>query len=290
VVTEYWTEGGVKCDNGVMEQPEVTAGFSEFWAPVYRKYKSFFDCACLLAPIVSDMIKAPVGGQLLPIAGRLMAAGVNSYGALLTLVLNGYGMDAMKIARSIYETELNILWLKNHPEDLADFLDYNIIQQKQLYDEMSEEQQKEVPTERYEEMMAAYGRILPRFVSARDKTRPRNEWCRVSIYDRAKEAEQQWREHMAGDGIKDNGVSLYKTFYRHASSIHHMDIGGVIASIDENMNALMAPTWEHLDDALVAARSVLTCVSMYDEMAGLGMAERICSGPNEAYVAACKAL
>jgi len=27
-------------------------------------------------------------------------------------------MDAIKIARSIYETELNILWLKNHPEDL----------------------------------------------------------------------------------------------------------------------------------------------------------------------------
>lgn len=273
-----------------MEQPEVTAGFSEFWVPVYRKYKGFFDCGRLLAPIVSDMIKAPVGGQLLPIVGRLLAAAVNSYFALLTLVLNGFGMDAIKIARSIYEIELNMLWLKNHPEDVADFLDYNIIQQKQLYDEMTEEQQKRVPRERYEEMMAAYGRVLPRFASGRDKTRPRNEWCRVSIYDRAEEAEQQWREHMAADGIKDNGVSLYKTFYRHASSIHHMDIGGVITSIDEDMNALMAPSWEHLDDALVAARSVLTCVSIYDEMADLGMAERIWSGPNEAYVAACKAL
>ena len=50
-----------------------------------------------------------------------MAAAANSYGALLTLVLNGYGQDAMKIARSIYETELNGFWLKNHPEDLDDF-------------------------------------------------------------------------------------------------------------------------------------------------------------------------
>lgn len=68
----------------------------------------------------------------------------------MTLVLNGYGMDAMKVARSIYETDLNIFWLKNHPEDLADFLDYNIIHQKQLYDEMSEEQQRRVPKEQYD--------------------------------------------------------------------------------------------------------------------------------------------
>ena len=128
-------------------------------------------------------------------------------------------------------------------------------------------------------MMADYNRVLPRFASGRDKTRPRSEWCRVSIYDRAKEAEQQWKDQMATDGIKDNGISLYKTFYRHASSMHHMDIGGVLASIDEDMNAIMAPSLEHLDEALVAASSVLRCVSYYDEMAQLGMQERIRTGP-----------
>ena len=56
--------------------------------------------------------------------------------------------------------------------------------------------------------------------------------------------------------------------------MHHMDMGGMIASLDEDMNAIMAPSWEHLEDALDAARSVLTCVSMYDEMAGLGMGDR----------------
>jgi hypothetical protein len=85
----------------------IAAGFPEFWRPVYHKYRGFFDCALKLAPIVSDMVKTPVGGQLLHIVGRLVGAAANSYGALLTLVLNGYGLDAMKIARSIYETELN---------------------------------------------------------------------------------------------------------------------------------------------------------------------------------------
>ena len=91
---------------------------------------------------------------------------------------------------------------------------------------------------------------------------------------------------MAADGVKDNGISLYRTFYRHASSMHHMDIHGVIASLDEDLNAMMAPSWEHLDDALVAASSALRCVSYYDEMAQLGMQERIQSGPTEAYVGA----
>ena len=99
---------------------------------------------------------------------------------------------------------------------------YNIIQQKQLYDEMTEEQQNAVPKERYEEMIADYNRVRPRFVSGRDKTRPRNEWCTVSIYDRAKEAEQLWKQQMEADGLKDNRISLYKTFYRHASSMHHI--------------------------------------------------------------------
>jgi hypothetical protein len=139
-------------------------------------------------------------------------------------------------------------------------------------------------------MMANYNRVLPRFLKDRKRQIPRSEWCRVSLYERAKEAEQRWKEQMAADGIPDNGISLYKTIYRHASSMHHMDIGGVIASVDEDMNAIMAPCWEHLEDALVFAKSVLTCVSYYDEMANLGMKERIRSGPNEAYIAACKAL
>lgn len=107
-------------------------------------------------------------------------------------------------------------------------------------------------------MMAEYNRVLPRFSLARGEARARNEWCKVSIYERAKEAKHQWRKQMEADGIRDNGVSLYKTFYWHASSMHHVDIGGVIASLDEEMNAIMAPSWEHLGDALVAARSVLT--------------------------------
>ena len=197
--------------------------------------------------------------------------------ALLTLVLNGYGYDAMKLARSIYETELNIVWLKNHPDEIRDFLDYNIIQQKQLYDVMNEEeQQKSVSKERYERMMAEYTEILPRFATGRDKTRPRNEWCRVSIYDRAKEAGQ---------------LPLHQIFYRQASSMHHGDIGGLISHLDSNMHVELAPSWNWLDDALInGLGAFVRCLNYFDEIAQLGFKERLENGPNENYVTALRNL
>lgn len=247
------------------------------WKPVYAKYKGFFDCAQNLQPIISDMIKSPIRGTLLHITGRMGAAFVNSLGALLTLVLNGYGHDAMKIARSLFEIELNILRLNTHPDELQDFLDFNVIQQKQLYDQFSEEQKAQMPKAQYEEMMKSYSAVLPRFVSTRDGTVPRSDWCRDSLYKRAKEA-------------GPDHLYLYHTFYRHASSIHHVDISGIISHLDEGLNADMAPSWSYLDDALVATGCVLRSVGYFDEMAQLGLRERLQSGPNEDYRKACKSL
>jgi alanine racemase len=52
----------------------------------------------------------------------MAAAASNTHGALLTLVLNGYGHDAMKVARSLFEIEINIIRLKAHPDEIEDFL------------------------------------------------------------------------------------------------------------------------------------------------------------------------
>src|ERR1700692_1176049 len=105
---------GVKMN--LMDQDQVmAAGFREMWQPVYNKYKPFFDCAFKLQTIVSEMITTPIEGQLAQIIGQMAAAASNTYGAILTLVLNGYGNDAMKLARSLFEIELNILRLKAHP-------------------------------------------------------------------------------------------------------------------------------------------------------------------------------
>lgn len=255
---------------------EVVAGFPEMWQPVHDKYRPFFELATNLQAIVNEMTQRPMSGQLSQIVCRMVLAAANTNGALLTLVLNGFGHDAMKLARSIYETELNIVWLKKHPEDISDFVDYLIIQIKKTYDEMDEEQQKQVSKESYERMITKYNEVLPRFAKPRGKTRPRNEWCRLSIYERAKEA-----------GL----LGKHRTFYRWASSMHHGDIGGLNSQADSEMNAEVAPSWNWLEDALVGGfGSLVRCLGHFDEIAQLGFKKRLEEGPNEDYATALNSL
>ena len=252
---------------------DLMVGCPEMWKPVYAKYKPFFDCAAQLAVQVNEIIKTPVQGKLLQVVGRMVAAASNAAGALQILVLNGYGHDAMKLARSLFEIEVNIAWFHLHPEEIEDFTEYHHIQQKQYYDMFAEEEKAKFPKERYDQMMAAYNAALPRFPSKSDPKRPRNEWCRVSLYARAKET-----------GLLD----LYRVYYGPASSIHHLDFAGLAASSGQDLLADMAPSWSYLDKALAGFGSWYRSVGLYDAMGNLGFKEKLENGPGAAYINACK--
>jgi hypothetical protein len=96
--------------------------------------------------------------------------------------------------------------------------------QKLLYDTLDEKQKQEVTPEQYQRIMDDYNRVLPDFLNDRKNQILRNEWCKESLYKRAKEAGPEM-------------LFLYRTFYRHASSMHHMDVGGVISTIESEMHA-----------------------------------------------------
>jgi hypothetical protein len=203
----------------------------------------------------------------------MVAAASNTAGALQVLVLNGYGHDAMKLARSIFEIEVNIAWLHFHPEEIEDYTEYHHIKQKQYYDMFTNEQQAGFPKERYDEMMTSYNAALPRFATKSDPKRPRNEWCRESVYTRAKQTRL---------------LDLYKIFYGPASSIHHLDFAGLAASSDGECLADMAPSWNHLDTALTAVGSWCRSVVLYDEMGNLGFKQKLEEGPGADFIQACK--
>jgi len=156
---------------------------------------------------------------------------------------------------------------------------------------MDEEQQYAVPVERREKMMAEYTQALQRFGVGKGKTRPRNEWCATSFYERAKAAEEGWAEELKANGLDAKPPSLYRAFYRPASSIHHGDIGGLIAQVDSDLNVELAPSWSWLDDALISGiGSFVRMLNDFDEIAELGFQERLQSGPNQDYVRAMKSL
>lgn len=254
---------------------DLTVGCPEMWQPIHTKYKPVFDCAVKLSGIVNEIIKVPVGGKLLQISGRMIAAASNTAGALQVLVLNGYGHDAMKLARSLFEIEVNLAWFQLHPDEIEDFTEYHHVQQKRYYDMFTDEQKTAFPKERYDHMMAAYNAALPRFAVKGNPTLPRNEWCRVSIYKRAKETGR---------------LELYKISYGQASSIHHLDFSGIAASAGDDFLADMAPSSKHLDTALICGiGSWQRSLVIYDELGNLGFKERLENDTGAAYVEACKA-
>jgi hypothetical protein len=62
---------------------------------------ALFEAAWKATPIVNEMTSRTFNGQLSHVVARMVFAAANTIGALITLVCNGYGHDAMKLARSI---------------------------------------------------------------------------------------------------------------------------------------------------------------------------------------------
>ena len=124
------------------ELPNIAAGFSGCGKLSTKDIGCFLRLLIDYSPSSTTWLSSRLKGDLLQTVRRIIYAVTNTQGVLITLVLNGYGHDAMKLARSIYEAELNIVWLMKHPEDIDDFIDYNVIQQKQEYELLDDEQQR----------------------------------------------------------------------------------------------------------------------------------------------------
>lgn len=86
------------------------------------------------------------------------------------------------------------------------------------------------------------------------------------------EAERYWRQQLEAQAGKVKDISLYKAFYRRVASMHHGDIGGLIAQVDLDANIHMAPCWEGLNDGPGSGlASFIRCLHSFDEIAELGL-------------------
>jgi len=206
------------------------------------------------------MFNTPVTGQLARTLRRLAILAWNSFGAVRTLVLNGYGNDAMKIVRGLFESEVNMAYLKRHPDKLGDYLAYAHILNKRIYDAMSPEQQAAVPQERTQQVKVAAEAAKKNLVDAR-RRHFKDDWCEISLYDRAEEAGR---------------LDIYKTVYRWSCSMHHGDVGALVFQADSSGDADIAPSWQWLGDALRDGyASVIRCLQIYEEVAHLGLKQEI---------------
>jgi hypothetical protein len=257
------------------EEAPGLVGFPEMWKPVCDKYQPLFDTAVKGLSICHEIIGQcgfTKGVDLVTLTGtftggveltvcRMVGASSNTLGALLTLVLNRYGPDALRLSRSIYETELNVFWLKEHPEDIEDFLGYEAIRRKQRFDQLDQARRKLVPEVTSAEIQADYDSIRQRFVRP-GKTKLRHDWCRVTLRDRA--------------AAYESLLPLHDAYYSLVSSLHHGDALGLAIQLDSEEKMDTPPSWAHLDTALICGLgSFLRCLAYFDEIARLGFRDRL---------------
>jgi hypothetical protein len=161
----------------------------------------------------SDGYGKPANAKLAKVEHFIAGIVANSLGALTTLVLNGYGHDAMRIAREMYEASVNAAYLIRHPDTVEDYLDFAWVTQQKRLDYLREHLPSSlarISIESAKEIEARFLAVRGRFSDRRGRLR--NSWTPKSLRDRANDV-----------GLGD----LYRTFYEHASGIHHADICGL---------------------------------------------------------------
>ena len=232
-------------------------GFPDFWQKAEAANTAAFEAIKDLFPIQQVLFSKPVSKSLHKVTRMIAKVTCNSLTALMVLVLNGCGSDAMKIARSMFEASVTLDYLLNHPEQVTDFLEFKHIQDKRrlcFLDSQNSKHRIDFPDERRAEIESEYKRVLPRYAGQNGK--PRRSWCRKNVYEMAQEL---------------NVVELYRTFYEMASSLHHVDISAVIPQ-DSDALDITTPSRDWILDALrMGHMTALATLSRYNEVACHGM-------------------
>ncbi len=241
------------------EKLEIVAGFPDFWPKVHNKYPLFFKAVFELESVQNQIFRKPVSEPLHKVVRYVSKIVSNSFGALVLLILNGYGNDGMRVARSMFEGAVISGYLKLHQEKLDDYLDWHWIRQKCLYDYIHRyqpERLQQLDLRNVEEMKSQFEAVKPRYTDRRGRLR------------------KSWSEKPLRQMAEDVGMGqLYLTYYSFASSMHHLDFGGLSAQAEgETCDADVAPSEAWLGEASIMGHSaVWRCLSNYNEVALLGM-------------------
>jgi hypothetical protein len=247
-------EAARKANDFHMKNNQV--GFPEFWQKAHDKYPNAFKAIHDLMLIQQAIFLKSLSEPLHKVIRHLSKITMNSLGALTTLVLNGYGNDAMKIARGMFENAINVCYLQKYPAELDNFMDYYWVQKHRMLEYIQKTDAALYASRSSEAAVITgeFSRVKPKYTNKQGRLR--GSWSAQSIGQRA-----------ADVGMADH----YATFYNWSSSMHHGDISGMISQAEGN-DVDVAPSFCWLDTALITGHmAALRCIGAYDEVAMLGM-------------------
>jgi hypothetical protein len=195
-----------------------------------------------------DIAATPSTDPLPETVRQLLQTLSNSMRSVVILVEHGCGTDAFKIARTMFETAVNIHYLDSHPEAIQDYIDFQWIKKKRYHNELKKyapAQAQRLDDASLNELNAEYARVSPRFTGPKRKIR------------------SQWHKSDHREVARSVGAEIiYSGFYPFVSSLTHMDILGLIIARYPSGEVEAVPSLVHLESGLQNA--VLTYAMALD--------------------------
>lgn len=239
---------------------ESETGFPNFQKRAFQTLGPLLVAARSFIRIGREMTRAPVSGHLPDIAKQIVQTVANSMESVLVLVVNGCGVDALKVARTMFEAAVTLHYLDSHPELVEDFIDFLwIIRKKHWEYRLASQQAHAVEAEKVADVETNYQRVKGRFTDR--KGRIRNSWCKATLRDMAKEV---------------GGEFMYGGIYPFGSSMTHTDILAIVAGTGDSSDVEPVPSGLNLTLALQTSVSGLAmALTAFDKIANLGRGDEI---------------
>lgn len=234
----------------------MQVGYPDFWPVVLERHKKFFLVTQDLGPTIDDLFSVAHSETLHKVCRHLAKMVANSVGAVLLLGMNGYGVDAIKIARTMFEAAVTVAYLRKHPDEFDDYFDFHFIvgmKRHRYIEKHAPAHLKNVTKEAIDSIMHGYARVSPRFTV---NGRVRGQWSK-----------RPFSQLCADLGLEGH----YLSFYALASNITHANISGVMSQADPEPGVLdvdLAPSEQFVDMALSTAHCMFVlAISEYVALA-----------------------
>jgi len=237
-------------------------GFRNSWQTSHDEFPDFFRCVGTLTGLINKFRNNEVQGTEARVIHSMANLVGNSFGALVVLGLNGYGHDAMRITRSMFETMVNAKYIQLHPEEAQDYLDFCWVRKNETYEYFKKYAPAEIasiPQEKVDHLFAEVNRVKPRFSNRNGQLR--KTWCKTDF-----------RTCCEAVGLGE----YYPTFYADASDFEHGNIQALVAQAEESLTITAAPSLGSVKKALqIGHLSVLGVLDVLNDVAALGLDDEV---------------
>jgi tetratricopeptide (TPR) repeat protein len=98
-----------------------------FQQRVRKEYSALFSADTSLGGIAASLLPIPPQDSFQQTLRYFAASLTNSNSAVVLLCENGHGADAVKLVRAMFESQIAAKYLRMHPAELRDFLEFDTV-------------------------------------------------------------------------------------------------------------------------------------------------------------------